>query len=173
MMTRMKKILSLTAFGFLFFLPISTAEAAGFELIAQHGAWDVFADKQSNANVCYIGSKPIKDEGDYSRRGDIYVLVTLRKSEGYKDVVSFHQGYPLKSGRDVTASIGSASFKLFPSGETAWTYEESDDKKLVSLMKKGATMLVQAQSSRGTDTKDTYSLNGITAAYNAMRKACS
>lgn len=173
MKTAPKHILGALACAILAMTPFSTASGAGFEFLGQHGDWDVFADRTSSANVCYIGSKPVKDEGDYTRRGDIYVLVTSRKSESYKDVVSFHQGYPLKPGRDIKLTIGGASFNLFPSNDTAWTYQDTDDAKIVNLMKRGTTMSVEAQSARGTDTRDTYSLKGITAAYNAMKKACS
>ncbi len=39
-------------------------------------------------------------------------------------------------------------------------------------MKAGSNLVVKASSSRGTDTTDTYSLSGFTAAYNAISKAC-
>ncbi|NVK20066.1 MAG: hypothetical protein HWE30_15310 [Methylocystaceae bacterium] len=148
------------------------AQAAGFEFLGPQGDWDVFADKKANASVCYIASVPSK-ASHKDKRGDIYVLVTRRKSEGFKDVVSFHQGYPLKKGADINVTIGSAAFKLFGSDETAWTYESKDDVRLVKMMKAGSTMDVNAISTRGTKTSDTYSLKGISAAYNAMTKACS
>ncbi len=149
-----------------------TADAAGFEFLGPQGDWDVFADKKSNASVCYIASVPSK-ASHTDKRGDIYVLVTIRKSEGLKDVVSFHQGYPLDKSKDVQVTIGSANFKLFASGETAWTYESKDDQRLVKMMKAGATMNAVGVSTRGTKTTDTYSLKGISAAYAAMHKACS
>jgi invasion protein IalB len=159
------------AFGIL--ILSSTAWGADFEFLGQEGDWDVFANAKSKASLCYIGSKPIKDEGDYSKRGDIYVLITLRKEEGFKDVVSFQQGYTLKSGSDVQVSVGSNNFKLFSSDETAWTYESKDDLALVKAMKAGSELVVKGVSSKGTQTTDTYSLKGISAAYEAMRKACS
>ena len=150
----------------------SQAQAAGFEFLGPQGDWDVFADKKAKASVCYIASVPTK-ASHKDKRGEIYVLVTRRKSEGFKDVVSFHQGYPLKKGEDIAVSVGSASFKLFASGETAWTYEAKDDVRLVKMMKAGSTMSVKATSTRGTKTSDTYSLKGISAAYKAMKNACS
>lgn len=148
------------------------AQAAGFEFLGPQGDWDVFADKKAKASVCYIASVPTQ-ASHKDKRGDIYVLVTRRKSEGFKDVVSFHQGYPLKKGVDIAVSVGSADFKLFGSNETAWTYETKDDVRLVKMMKAGSTMQVKGTSTRGTVTSDTYSLKGISAAYKAMAKACS
>jgi hypothetical protein len=39
-------------------------------------------------------------------------------------------------------------------------------------MKAGSTAIVKATSTRGTDTTDTYSLSGITAALNKMTETC-
>ena len=148
------------------------AHAAGFEFLGPQGDWDVFANKKAKASVCYIASVPTKASHE-KKRGDIYVLVTRRKDEGFKDVVSFHQGYPLKAKKDVMVSIGKSNFKLFGSDETAWTYEAKDDAALVKMMKAGATMTVKGTSTRGTDTTDTYSLKGISAALKELKKACS
>ncbi|MGB1026239.1 MAG: invasion associated locus B family protein, partial [Rhodospirillaceae bacterium] len=40
-------------------------------------------------------------------------------------------------------------------------------------MKRGRDMIVKGTSSRGTVTTDTYSLSGVTAAMNAIDKACA
>ena len=44
--------------------------------------------------------------------------------------------------------------------------------KLLAAMKRGNTMIVTGTSSRGTLTTDRYSLSGITAAIEAIGKAC-
>ncbi len=150
----------------------SQAHAAGFEFLGPQGDWDVFANKKANASVCYIASVPTK-ASHKEKRGDIYVLVTRRKDEGFKDVVSFHQGYPLKDKTDVMVNIGKADFKLFGSNETAWAYETKDDVRLVKMMKAGSTMTVKGTSTRGTNTTDSYSLKGISAALKELKKACS
>lgn len=150
----------------------SQAGAAGFEFLGPHGDWDVFANKKAKASVCYIASVPSKANHE-KKRGDIYVLVTRRKDEGFKDVVSFQQGYPLKKDKDVMVTVGKANYKLFGSDETAWTYESKDDLSLVKMMKAGSSMVVKGVSTKGTKTTDSYSLKGISAAYNAMKKACS
>ena len=61
---------------------------------------------------------------------------------------------------------------LFTQGDTAWTMGEADDAALVAAMKAGVDMVVRGKSERGTDTKDTYSLLGFTAAYDAIGQAC-
>ena len=167
----MMKQIKIIFFALALMVVSSTAFSAGFEFLGPEGDWDVFADKKSGAQVCYIASVP-ENASHADRRGEIYVLITRRAAEGFKDVVSFHQGYPLDTAKEVKVSIGSKTFLLFASGETAWAYETKDDIDLVKAMKAGSTMKVEAMSSRGTATTDNYSLGGITAAYNKMAAAC-
>lgn len=153
------------AITFLIFDPVRAQT-----FIESHGDWSVFGD--SKGTLCYIASAPTKSEGDYKKRGDIYVMVTHRPKGKPKDQVSFEAGYTLKPGSTVHVTIGSHKFRLFSDAGQAWTYEASDDAKLVQAMKGGATMVVDGISSRGTETTDTYSLKGISAAYKAMVQAC-
>ena len=51
----------------------------------------------------------------------------------------------------------------------AWTEE---DAKVIFAMKKGLELKVTGESSRGTVTNDTYTLNGFTAAYNKLTEEC-
>ena len=44
--------------------------------------------------------------------------------------------------------------------------------KLVDAMKKGQRMIVRGVSSKGTETKDTYSLSGFMSAYKAINAKC-
>ncbi len=165
----MMKVLA-SFFGGLMALVVVAGEGHTAE-IGKHGDWTVFRS-DSGENACYLGSVPTRDEGDYTRRGDIYVLVTHWPASGKLDVVSVEAGYDYKSGSDVTVRIGAQSFKMFTHKGNAWAETEALDKQLVQAMKKGATMVVTGFSWRGTKTTDTYSLAGFTAAYNAARKAC-
>ena len=47
-----------------------------------------------------------------------------------------------------------------------------EDKAVVAAMSKGASLTVQGNSSRGTPTVDTYSLQGFSAAYKAITDTC-
>ena len=50
--------------------------------------------------------------------------------------------------------------------------KDKDDKDIVAAMKRGSRMIVDGVSSRGTKTKDTYSLTGFTSAYKAISNKC-
>ncbi|MBT6406807.1 MAG: hypothetical protein HOK06_04325, partial [Rhodospirillaceae bacterium] len=142
-------------------------------LIDVFGDWSAFAIKEAGQPVCYIGSEPGKQQGDYKKRGDTYMLVTLRPSDKKSSgIVSLTAGYSFKKGRDVIATIGKDAFKMFTKNGSAWTYKDSDDDAMVAAMKRGVELVVKGTSSRGTETTDTYSLKGFTAAHKTALEAC-
>lgn len=162
-------------FGALFLTAIvllGLGSVAQAETLGVHADWTAFKTAENGKAVCYIGSEPTRSEGDYTSRGETYVLVTHRPADGQNDVVSVRAGYAYRSGSEVAMQIGSTSVNLFTQDDHAWAYDTAGDQALVAAMKRGATMIVRGTSSRGTLTTDTYSLTGFTAAYNSSRQAC-
>ena len=134
--------------------------------------WSAHSEGKAKSRTCWIYSEPVKDEGKYAKRGRIYLLVTHRPAEKTVDQVQFTAGYSFKKGSSVQVVIGAKKFELFTNGDTAWARSPKDDAALVAAMRSGSKMVVTGQSSRGTKTKDTYSLSGISAAHKAIGKAC-
>ena len=149
------------------------ASAQGIERIGDFGGWSAYRFQENGQKTCYMASAPSKDEGDYQKRGKIYARVTHRPAESTRDEVSVLAGYTYKDKSFVTATIGNKTFDLFTDKDTAWAPDVTTDSQLVKAMKAGQNMIVRGTSSRGTETKDTYSLIGFTKAYNAISKACS
>ncbi len=136
------------------------------KLVANYKDWSVF----SHNKLCYIGSSPIANKGNFSRRSDPYVLVTHRSKS--VDEVSTSSGYPYKDGVEVTATIDGKKYKMFTQGEIAWAYDEKQDRKMVAAMKKGKRMNIRGTSQKDTWSEDTYSLFGFSAAYKKMKSLC-
>lgn len=156
-------------FGLTLFTGLSSAFA---ESLGVYGDWSAFKTTESGGNVCYIGAEPEKAEGDYDKRGETYFLVTQRPGVKELDVVSVRAGYKYRQGSDVTVKIGGALFSLFTADGHAWARDPGTDNAMVKAMKRGAQMVIKGASWRGTETTDTYSLKGFTAAYNKSRTAC-
>ncbi len=149
------------------------AHAGKPQVLGEYGDWMAYHYHDGKGNVCYMVSKPTKDEGKYSKRGDIYVVVTHRPADKSFDVVNFDAGYTFKNGAPFVVKIGHNTVaNFFTEGTKAWTLNEETDKKMVTLMKGGDRMIVDGVSSRGTKTKDTYSLKGFTGAYKAISAKC-
>ncbi|MFN3293470.1 MAG: invasion associated locus B family protein, partial [Gemmobacter sp.] len=91
---------------------------------------------------------------------------------GARGEVSFTPGYAYAKGAQVTMEIGSDKFTLFTDGEWAWPANANDDAALLAAMKRGATATLTGSSARGTDTKDTFSLQGFTAAMTEAEARC-
>ncbi len=160
-------------------LPIgmaAQAQSGSPRLLGSYGKWDALTvTNAANGKVCYMISKPTKWTASRKgvSRGDIYLTVTHRPKFDVRQEVNATVGYPLRVGSEVSARVdGKTAFRLFTEGRGAWTYQPRDDEQMVQQMKRGITLIVKGRSERGTNTTDTYSLRGFTAAFNAIDKAC-
>jgi invasion associated locus B (IalB) protein len=148
------------------------ASGQGIERLGEFEDWNAYKFMEKGNVACYIASSPKKAEGKYSKRGDVFSIVTHRPSESRRDEVSFIAGYVYKKDSSVEVSIGDEAFELFTQNDGAWAPDKEADAALVAAMIKGRDMVVKGVSARGTKTTDTYSLSGFTKAYKAINKAC-
>jgi len=144
--------------------------------VAAKTAWSVFED--TDPRECWAVSSPTETVNMRDgrvvavRRGDILLMTFFRPDADVQGQVVFTGGYPFASGSTVNVDIGGTEFELFTEGEWAWPANTSDDAKIIAAMKRGADAVLQARSSRGTTTKDTFSLLGYTAALDEAEKRC-
>lgn len=165
-----KYLLTICALAF----SVGMANAADTpKVLGEYHDWTAWTYGEGKNIICYMSSTPKKDEGKYKKRGDIYAVVTNRPAENAFDEVSFVAGYTFKPQAAFTVKIGNQIFnKTFTEGDKAWTVNSEEDKKLITAMKRGDKMVVDGVSSRGTATKDTYSLKGFSSAYQAISSKC-
>ncbi|MEX0693883.1 MAG: invasion associated locus B family protein [Rhodospirillales bacterium] len=142
---------------------------ASADFLGKFQDWEAHARTDGGAKVCYAASVPLKSEGKYTVRGDVFLLVSHRPGDRMIGFVSMEAGYTYGKDGKIIARIGSDNFPMFADGELAFAYE---DPPLVKAMIRGQNMIVQGTSSRGTRTTDTFSLSGFTAAYSAASRAC-
>ena len=150
----------------------NTALAAEPKEIGQHGDWTAYMFMENNNKVCYMVSKPKKSEGNYSKRGDVFALVTHRPAEKSKNVFSYIAGYPYKSGSDATLIVNNQNFRLFTQDDSAWAPDQATDNKITDAIKRGSSLVVKGASARGTETVVTFGLSGSTSAYKAISAEC-
>jgi hypothetical protein len=136
--------------------------------------WNVFTEE--SPKECWGVSKPketvnSRDGQPVSvRRGDILLFVTFRP--GKAGEISFTGGYPFAGGSTVDVAIDGNSYQLFTDGEWAWPGSAEDDGALLAAMKQGTTAVMTARSGKGTQTVDTFSLRGFTAAMIDAEQRC-
>lgn len=125
--------------------------------------WGVSSPKET---VNSKGGKPVA-----VRRGDILLFVTFRAGTG-KGEISFSGGYPFASGSSVDVDIDGTKYQMISDGEWAWPGTTDDDATILAALKKGTTAVLSAKSGKGTETKDTFSLRGFSAAMDEAAKRC-
>lgn len=145
--------------------------------VAAETDWSVFVENDPQECWGVSAPKETVNTRDGSRvevrRGDILLFVSYRPGSSVNGEISFTGGYPFAEGSTVSVDIGGTQFELFTDGEWAWPASASDDANLAAAMKRGSTAVVTARSSRGTQTRDTFSLLGFTAAVEQAESRCS
>lgn len=163
--------------GLLLGLP-GHAPAQQQQSVGSEQDWSIFEASANGSKVCWIASQPTKSAAYRDgktvqvRRGDIFLMVSIRRADGVKNEVSFISGYPFKKGSEVETEVGGKKFTMFTEGENAWAPSAADDDALVTAFRAGADAKVEGVSSRGTRTVDTFSLMGFTAALDKASELC-
>ena len=162
-------LLAVTATG-------AAAQEESTNQVAANTAWSVFED--NDPRECWAVSSPTETVNTKDgrvvavRRGDILLMTFYRPDAGVDGQLTFTGGYPFASGSTVNLNIGGTEFELFTEGEWAWPASTADDAKIIAALKRGTDAVLTARSSRGTTTKDTFSLLGFTAAVEEAEKRC-
>ena len=145
-------------------------------LVGAFKDWFAYTSGAGVNKVCYALSQPKMTDPVGANRDPTFFLVSTwptRKTGGEPSIVP---GYPYKDGSKAQVQIGSDKFDFFTKndGNTggAWTQNPADERRLLAAMKHGASMSITGISSRGTLTRDTYSLAGISAALDKAAATC-
>ncbi len=141
-------------------------------VLGVHDAWIAYKIVEGGHPVCYMASTPVKAEGNYTRRGDIFALITHRPAQNARNVFEYKTGYPYRPESTVALTIDGRGFTLFTVDERAFARDSATDDAIAQAVREGLEMVVVGTSARGTRTTDTFSLRGSNAAYQAITAAC-
>ena len=145
--------------------------------VAAETDWSVFVE--DDPRECWVVSQPSETVNTRGgnvvsvNRGDILLFATYRPEQGIEGEISFTGGYPFDPDTTVEVEIGDDSFELFVEDNWAWPASQEDDADLMEAMRGGAEAVVTGISRRGTQTEDTFSLFGFTAATEEAERRCS
>ncbi|WP_372612013.1 invasion associated locus B family protein [Aquicoccus sp.] len=152
------------------------AQETSTNQVAAETDWSVF--EEDNPRECWAVTSPketvnTKDGRVVAvRRGSILLMAFYRPDADVAGQITFTGGYPFASGSTVNLDIDGDEFELFTEGEWAWPASPSDDEEILKAMKRGKSAILRGESSRGTTTKDTFSLSGFTAAVEDAEERC-
>ena len=150
-------------------IPGALAQSTGqsSNLVATKTDWSVFTEE--TPKECWGVSSPkqtvnSRDGKPVSvKRSDILLFVTFRPGQAGGET-SFTGGYPFAGGSKVTLNVDGNTFDLVADSEWAWAANADDDAKVLAALQKGTSAVLTAHSAKGTQTEDTFSLRGFTAA---------
>lgn len=134
--------------------------------------WTAWSYSGAKGKVCYLHAKPQKAEPAKLNHGDVAFFVRRSPGEGIQHEANFVVGYPFKDASNVTITIDGKAFQMFTQGDSAWLVDGAQEAQLLTAMRSGKSMMVSGYSRRGNETTYAYSLSGISAANQAIDKAC-
>lgn len=152
------------------------AQQVSENIVSEEGDWAVYED--ADPKECWAVAAPKETVNTRDgrvvtvTRSQMLLMTFFRPGAGVDAQVTFTGGYPFAGGSTVNLNVDGTEFELITQGEWAWPENKAEDAKIVTAMKRGATATVTGRSSRGTQTKDTFSLTGFTAAIGEAESRC-
>lgn len=150
----------------------SAAQAQAPTRIKQNNAWGAYSHSGNAGKVCYILSVPTSKEPSDRDHGDVFFMLSQHPGQNVTLEPQFTVGYPFKDNSKVVVNIDGKRFSMFTRGSNAWMENPAEEPQVVNAMRAGKSMSVVGQSRRGTETKYTYSLSGVTASIKEIQR-CS
>ncbi len=134
--------------------------------------WSAYSFADATGKICYAATQPSQSLPTGVNRDPVFLMVSTRPSERIVNETSIMIGYPIQENSTVTAEIDGQTFTLFTKDDGAWVDNTTVEAELVAAMKRGRTLVVKGTSRRGTNTTDTFSLQGVTAALDTVAREC-
>lgn len=169
----MKKFLFF--FLMLFSVPCSAQnliDAKKVDHIGVFDDWNAYIFKDKKDKVCFVSSQPLKSTGEYTRRGDVFLIVSHRPNEQMFDVLTFVAGYTYMPRSEVQFRVGNVKANLFTSEDTAWAKNLKTDDDIAKAMNKAVRVTVRGLTIEGVETHDVFSLKGFNNAMDAINRLC-
>lgn len=144
----------------------------GASLVASYGDWGVYTAQSGRSKICYALSQPKDRQPKNLSRDPAYLFVSFRPAENVKNEVALVLGFAAKENGAAAAAVGSASYALLTKASNAWLKNPAEEGQAIATMAKGQAVTVKAQSARGSQLTDRYSLNGFGKALEHARREC-
>jgi hypothetical protein len=139
--------------------------------IGRYKDWSVFTDTANGETICYAATQATDKAPRSADHGDVWFYVTNWKSGRARNQPSLKVGYELREDLAPKASVGRSSWTLFGVGREAFA-DDSDDARIVSALRKGRELRVEAVSKRNTQVAYHFSLSGSAAAIDKASETC-
>lgn len=131
------------------------------------GGWAAFRDEASGA--CYAIAETARRVRGGGRG---YVTVTRWPARNLRGQVYIRLTRRIARGTSIVLAIGDRRIPLVAGGTNAWARDERGDRAIVSAIRWGTSMSVDAMGEDGRPIADTYRLRGAASAIDAAAVRC-
>jgi hypothetical protein len=176
-MTRHATIAAGLILGSALFAAPALAQQQASTLLGLSKNWAAYESGTGSDKVCYALSQPKAQSPKKAKRDTVAFLISdwpARKARAEPEIDS---GYKYKDGSTVTAAMGADKYVFFTNNDgdagTAWLKSTLDEERLIESMQRANQLIVTGISARGTMTRDTYSLDGLSDALTKIHTACN
>ena len=133
--------------------------------------WAVYTEVRDGDLVCYAAT-PAEDKAPRDfEHGEVHFYVGVWKSRPSREQPSLRVGFDLRPDLAPNASVSRQKWTLFSAGREAFALDE-DDSEIVSALRRGSELRIEATSNSGTPVTYHFSLSGSSAAIDRATALC-
>jgi hypothetical protein len=166
------KALGFLTFALLFLGFAGEASAQTPSRVGTFRDWSSYTYQSASGKVCFAATQPRETLPTNVNRDPVFFFVTTSPGEQKREEPSVRIGYPFRPDSRVNLTIGDQTFVLMTLETDAWVENQALEAALITAIRAGQSMVIRGISQRGTNTTDTYSLLGATAALNSVAAEC-
>jgi len=163
----MRVLLPLIPLAALLLPATAPAQQARPQRLGEHEDWTAATYQEGGQKVCYAFTRPKSSEGVPDRE-DVMLTVTHRPSQ--RDAVILSAGYAYPRGAEVQVEVGGMDLDFYTAGSSA---AARNGDAAIRAFKAGLEAVATGPGPGGRGrARDSFSLSGFTAAYEAISRAC-
>lgn len=158
-------------FFFLFITFLAADAFADPTAVAAYKDWRVYTDTDNGERVCYATTQATDKAPRDADHGEVWFYVTKWARSGASAHPSLKVGYTLRNDLPPEARIGRTTWTLYSVGPEAFVHD-NDENAVLSALKRGSELRVEAISARDTRVAYHFSLAGSSAAIDKAAAVC-
>ena len=139
--------------------------------IGRYKDWTVYTETMNGETLCYAATEATDKAPKSADHGDVWFFVSNWKSGKARSQPSLKVGYQLRADLPARATVGRSGWTMYGVGQEAFA-QDQDDPQLVSALRRGRELRVEAVSARDTKVTYHFSLSGSAAAIDKAAQLC-
>ncbi len=141
-------------------------------------AWESFTRDGPGGRICFAAAEPSAKFPSAYPHGAVFFMVAEAKNNAMRDQPSLSVGYALKSDVPPAGFVQSASGKspqtrFYVDGKEAFLARADQERAVVSAMRSGKNLQIDAVGADDVRTTYQFSLSGFGAALDAAKRDCA